>query len=274
MRTYPGTEIADGTRYMKAKFPQEVTSLPYSSKFETAEGTQYFRIIHDRQVKTCRLCMDPGHVLKDCPEFKCYQCEEQGHFARSCNAVRCPECRKVLVRCECWMEGGEDSSEQETDMVVNVSGQKQREIDMDNILNKEMEDGGPGEEEHQMETEEQENKLDGEITTLQGYVQRNLDMSEEQEKQNNKDEGNQEGRRERKGEEKSGGLGEDNREEEHQVDTGEKEKEPDGEITMLQGAMQTIMDMSEEQEEQKNNEECYQEKTIERKGEDKCRKER
>lgn len=102
-RTYPGTEISDGTRYVKAKFPKEVTSLPYSSKFETAEGTQYFRIIHDGQVKTCRLCMDPGHVLKDCPEFKCYQCEEQGHFARSYNAVRCPECIKVLVRCECWM---------------------------------------------------------------------------------------------------------------------------------------------------------------------------
>lgn len=68
---------------------------------------------------------------------------------------------------------GENSSEQETNMVVNVSGQKQREIDMDNVLNKEMEDGGLGEEAHQVETGEKENELDGEITALQGSVQRN-----------------------------------------------------------------------------------------------------
>lgn len=44
---------------------------------------------------------------------------------------------------------------------------------MDNVLNKEMEDGGLGEEAHQVETGEKENELDGEITALQGSVQRN-----------------------------------------------------------------------------------------------------
>lgn len=41
-RLYPGTNIADGTRYVKVLFPKEVTSLPYSTKFETSDGLQYF----------------------------------------------------------------------------------------------------------------------------------------------------------------------------------------------------------------------------------------
>ncbi len=120
------------------------------------------------------------------------------------------------------MGEGENSSERETDMVVNVSGQKQRETDMDNVLNEEMEDGGLGEEEHHVDTGEMEKEVDGEITTLQGTVQMTLDMSGEQEEQKNNEVGCQEGRMERKGEEKRGGLGEDNGEEEHHVDTGEK----------------------------------------------------
>lgn len=107
-RVYPGTEVEDGTRFVRVKFPDQVVSLPYSAKFETAEGAQFFRIIHDRQVKTCRLCMNPGHILRDCPDFKCYKCEEQGHFARDCNAVMCPDCHKALAKCECWMESEEE----------------------------------------------------------------------------------------------------------------------------------------------------------------------
>lgn len=63
-RMYPGTDIADGTRYLRVKFPKEVVSLPYSTKFDTEEGTQYFWMMYDRQVKTCRLCMNPGHVQR------------------------------------------------------------------------------------------------------------------------------------------------------------------------------------------------------------------
>jgi len=103
-RLYPGTDITDGTRYVKIRFPKEITSLPYSAKFETSEGERYFRVIHDGQIKLCRMCMQPGHVFKDCPDFKCYECAEQGHFAKDCKAEKCLDCNNVLMKCECETE--------------------------------------------------------------------------------------------------------------------------------------------------------------------------
>lgn len=101
-RVYQGTKIEDGTRFVRSRFPREVISLPYSTRLDTAEGPQYFRVMHSHQVKICRLCMCPGHILKDCPEFICYKCEERGHFAKNCKAVKCPDCDQFLNKCECW----------------------------------------------------------------------------------------------------------------------------------------------------------------------------
>ncbi len=123
-RYYTGTEIEDGTRFVRVKFPKEVVSLPYSTRFETAEGTQHFRIIHNRQVKTCRLCMNPEHIFKDCPEFQCYKCEQQGHFARDCRAVKCPDCLEILDKCQCWMGGESEQEEKQRE----VGGQVQDEM--------------------------------------------------------------------------------------------------------------------------------------------------
>lgn len=165
-RMYPGTDIADGTRYLRVKFPKEVTSLPYSTKFDTEEGTQYFRIMHDRQVKTCRLCMNPGHMFKDCPDFKCFQCDEQGHFARDCDAVKCPECRKVMVKCECWMEEENEPQNAESD---NVGRQMLKEIEPENVKETGKEDGGNKEtnvrNQEEMEEKRQETPMEEGIWT-------------------------------------------------------------------------------------------------------------
>ncbi|XP_030230328.1 uncharacterized protein LOC115556985 isoform X1 [Gadus morhua] len=83
-RMWPGTNIADGTRFLKVKFNDLVRSLPYSTKFSTATGPQYFRVIHDRQEKVCRMCIQPGQILRDCPEFRCHRCHGQGQYAREC----------------------------------------------------------------------------------------------------------------------------------------------------------------------------------------------
>lgn len=118
-RLYPGTDIADGTRYVKIRFPKEVTSLPYSAKFETSDGERYFRVIHDGQIKLCRMCMQPGHIFKDCPDFKCFDCAEQGHFARDCKADKCLDCNKVFMKCVCETESEADKSNEEAE-TVNV----------------------------------------------------------------------------------------------------------------------------------------------------------
>lgn len=98
-RMWPGTDIADGTRMLKVRFTDTVKSLPYSTRFITLEGAEYFRVIHDRQVKVCRLCIQPGHILMDCPDFRCYICGGQGHYARQCG--RCRGCKARKENCTC-----------------------------------------------------------------------------------------------------------------------------------------------------------------------------
>lgn len=100
-RYYPGTQVADGTRYVKCKFPQQVKSLPYSMRFQTVNGQEYFRVLHDNQVKVCSRCLDPGHVMKDCPDFVCYKCGEQGHVAKNCTRQRCDDCGNFPLMCSC-----------------------------------------------------------------------------------------------------------------------------------------------------------------------------
>lgn len=103
-RFWPGTDIADGTRFLKVKFTDTVRSLPYSTQLETLEGTKYLCVIHDRQVRVCRLCIQPGHVLRDCPDFTCHKCGVQGHYTRECawrRERRCPGCGSSAAQCSC-----------------------------------------------------------------------------------------------------------------------------------------------------------------------------
>ncbi|KAM9726311.1 uncharacterized protein ACNS7B_017278 [Menidia menidia] len=116
-RMWPGTQVADGTRYVKVKFNKTVQSLPYSTKFDTAAGPEYIRVIHDRQARVCRLCLQPGHIVRECPEFKCYRCGAQGHLARECKKPRqCALCYNAATNCICneasqESDGGENNED-------------------------------------------------------------------------------------------------------------------------------------------------------------------
>lgn len=114
-RYHPGTTVADGTRFLRVKFPQDIVTLPYNVKFDTEEGPKYFRVIHDDQLKTCRICASTDHEKKDCPKYTCRDCLEQGHFARDCQAPRCQSCEKTWMRCMCESEE-EGNSEMETEV--------------------------------------------------------------------------------------------------------------------------------------------------------------
>ena len=101
-RMHEITKIADGTRYIKVKFPPNLKSLPYSMKFNTVEGLQFFRVLHNNQVKVCYQCLSDNHVLKNCPYTKCYKCNELGHIARKCKTfMLCENCGKIGRECTC-----------------------------------------------------------------------------------------------------------------------------------------------------------------------------
>ncbi len=114
-RFYQGTTVADGKRFLRVRFPQDIVTLPYNVRFDTEEGLKYFRVIHDDQLKTCRLCASTEHEKKDCPQYTCRECLEQGHFARDCQAPRCQSCEKTWMRCTC-----ESEEEDNTEMEIEV----------------------------------------------------------------------------------------------------------------------------------------------------------
>lgn len=133
-RKWAGTEIYDGTHFLKVKFPDNISSLPYSTKFETLEGLEFFRVLHHQQVRVCRLCLQSGHILRDCPEFSCFWCQKQGHYAREC-----------VDRMEEATERGETMEEEE----------KEEDVEKDDNGKEEFFSGKEMDEEERRESEEE-----------------------------------------------------------------------------------------------------------------------
>lgn len=132
-RKWAGTDIYDGTRFLRVKFNEHVSSLPYSTKFETLEGTEYFRVIHDNQVKVCRLCVQPGHILRDCPDFKCHKCGMNGHYARECTEINinCDGCTYRKDKCVCRQQNEEYD---DTDSMSVIEGEDEEEKEGDDEM--------------------------------------------------------------------------------------------------------------------------------------------
>ncbi|ESO90232.1 hypothetical protein LOTGIDRAFT_176823, partial [Lottia gigantea] len=96
-KDYDGKKKYDGTRFVKVEFPPTVCSLPYATVFDG----QSYSVRHNDQEKVCFICLLPGHVVSNCPEFKCFRCYKQGHGKKSCTSVLCPRCNLYDWKCQC-----------------------------------------------------------------------------------------------------------------------------------------------------------------------------
>lgn len=101
-RMYPGTNIADGTRYVVVKFPANISSLPYTMKFDLGKNKfEYIRVKHDNQSKVCSTCLASDHLYVECPLNKCYRCNDYGHLSKYCHSVPCVRCNLYPSKCKC-----------------------------------------------------------------------------------------------------------------------------------------------------------------------------
>ncbi|KAK6165443.1 hypothetical protein SNE40_022370 [Patella caerulea] len=99
-----GKRKYDGTRFIKVDFPPNISSLPYATSFD---GVSY-SIRHNDQERVCFLCLQSGHVVAQCPEFKCFRCKQAGHGKRRCASVLCQRCNEFDWKCECVVDEGDD----------------------------------------------------------------------------------------------------------------------------------------------------------------------
>ena len=104
--TYPGTQVADGTRLVKVQFPPGMVSLAWSMAFDVQGRRRYFKVVHNRQRKVCSECFSPDHVFKECPNIKCRKCGQLGHMQRECRNKRCVMCGNFPHECMCPDEEG------------------------------------------------------------------------------------------------------------------------------------------------------------------------
>ena len=101
-KNHPGTNVADGTRYVICKFPPNINSLPYTMRFQIDKDKyEYVRVKHDKQAKVCSQCLSDEHLYAECPDNQCYRCNNMGHLARNCEVPPCPNCKNFPSKCRC-----------------------------------------------------------------------------------------------------------------------------------------------------------------------------
>lgn len=110
-KVYDNTKVADGTRYVLCKFPENLKSLPYSMKVSTGiDSHEYIRVTHDHQKKVCGKCLEEGHVYAQCPDNICFKCGKNAHLARFCKTPPCEKCNKNLAKCKCGSFNDENAT--------------------------------------------------------------------------------------------------------------------------------------------------------------------
>ena len=127
-KKHPGTNVADGTRYLLCKFPPNVSSLPYTMKFEIDTNKhEYVRVKHDHQFKVCSKCMSDEHLYAECPRNQCYRCNQMGHLARDCPCEPCSTCHNYPRYCSCgWAPAAENIDDGVSDDESQVKREFQR----------------------------------------------------------------------------------------------------------------------------------------------------
>jgi len=118
-------KIADGTRYMRVKFPKNVCSLPYAIKFDVNGTQEYFRTIHSDQMKVCNRCLSPDHTVRYCQQNLCFVCRKYGHISIDCPENNCHQCRQNEANCTC-------NSDSENDSIIEPASKSQK---VDNPMN-------------------------------------------------------------------------------------------------------------------------------------------
>lgn len=202
-RKWPGTEIADGTRFLKVRFNKEVCSLPYSTKFVTLRGAEYFRVIHDRQVRVCRLCIKPGHIFRECPEFKCFRCLKTGHYARECVERRGTEREEEEESGR--GDGGEERGAEGTENKEQESGSEMEQEEEDGEVERELNrrygteesEGGGEEEDDEEETEQVGRVKEVKEAEDKGREEEHVEYRGEEQRQRIRGERREEGRSEK-----------------------------------------------------------------------------
>lgn len=105
-RVIPGTQVADGTRFMKCVFPPNVVALPWTMPFKVGKDTKYYKCVHNNQTKVCSGCLSPEHIHRECPYLVCNGCGVQGHVERRCKANKCGHCHELPLKCKCSRDEG------------------------------------------------------------------------------------------------------------------------------------------------------------------------